>query len=63
MFSLVSGLIQIVLLSMASAAKYNVELSRFSKARLDLIIAKKQAMAKDLYDLNIVMKNIIKESI
>lgn len=63
MFSLVSGLIQIVLLSMASAAKYNVELSRFSKARLDLIIAKKQAMAKDLHDLNIVMKNIIKESI
>lgn len=63
MFSLVSGLIQIVLLSMASAAKYNVELSRFSKARLDLIIAKKQAMAKDLYDLNTVMKNIIKESI
>ena len=63
MFSLVSGLIQIVLLSMASAAKYNVELSRFSKARLDLIIGKKQAMAKDLYDLNIVMKNIIKESI
>lgn len=63
MFLLVSGLIQIVLLSMASAAKYNVELSRFSKARLDLIIAKKQAMAKDLYDLNTVMKNIIKESI
>lgn len=63
MFSLVSGLIQIVLLSMASAAKYNVELSRFSKARLDLIIAKKQAMAKDLYDLNTTMKNIIKESI
>lgn len=63
MFSLVSGLIQIVLLSMASAAKYNVELSRFSKARLDLIIAKKQAMAKDLHDLNVVMKNIIKESI
>lgn len=63
MFALVSGLIQVILLSVASAAKYNVELSRFSKARLDMIISKKQAMAKDLYDLDKVMKNIIKESI
>lgn len=63
MFALVSGLIQVILLSVASAAKYNVELSRFSKARLDLIISKKQAMAKDLYDLDKVMKNIIKESL
>ena len=62
MFSLVSGLIQVLLMSMASAAKYNTELSKFSKERIELIIGKKQAMAKELYELTKAINDVINES-
>lgn len=62
MFNLVSGLIQILLMSMASAAKYNTELAKFSKERIELIIGKKQAMAKELYELTKAINDVINES-
>ncbi len=62
MFSLVSGLIQVILMSMASAAKYNTELNKFSQARIDLIIGKKQQMAKELYELTKTIDQIIEAS-
>lgn len=62
MFGLVSGLIQVLLMSMASAAKYNTELSKFSKERIDLIIGKKQSMAKELYELTKAIDGVINES-
>ena len=62
MFSLVSGLIQVLLMSMAAAAKYNTELSKFSKERIELIIGKKQAMAKELYELTKAINDVINES-
>ena len=62
MFNLVSSLIQVLLMSMASAAKYNTELAKFSKGRIDLIIGKKQAMAKELYEITKAINDVINES-
>lgn len=62
MFNLASGLIQIILMSMASAAKYNTELSKFSQTRIDLIIGKKQEMAKQLFELTKTINQVINEA-
>lgn len=62
MFSLISGLIQILLLSVSAGAKYNLEMDKFIKEHCKFVISKAQEMATDYNDLNTLLENIINKA-
>lgn len=62
MFSLISGLIQILLLSVSAGAKYNLEMDKLIKEHCKFVISKAQEMATDYNDLNTLLENIINKA-
>lgn len=63
MLNLVSGLLRMLLITLAAGAKYNIDMNKLVKARCDGVIKNLQGMAQDYYDLLKSMSKIMDENL